>query len=215
MKKKSMFLSFAVIVGSCGLFISSPVQASEQDTEKQEITETLLANGVDEEKVDELSEKVLSGERTEADEAIESSEGVISVSDSEERRYESFEDGSFYELSLEEVPTIAPRLSTSWTSGTQQFRTVKVSHTTVWGTESFFVQINFPLMGYSSITKAYNWYYLGAVRGVDYRGIYRKNETATLAAVAMQKLIIGIKNVNYTAKLEFRMKSGKYYAQYS
>ncbi|MBC6316964.1 hypothetical protein [Listeria grandensis] len=215
MKKGNMFLGFAVILGSFGLFASSPVEASEQENEKQEITETLISNGVEEQKVEDLTEKVLSGEGTEADEAIESNNGEISVSDSEQRIYEEFEDGSFYELSLEEVPTIVPRASTTWESGTQQFRTIKVSHTTVWGTERFYVQVNFPLMGYSSITKAYNWYYLGAVKGGDYRGIYRKNETASLAAVAMQKLVVGIQGINYLAKLEFRMKGGKYSATYS
>ncbi|EUJ38067.1 hypothetical protein PWEIH_09898 [Listeria weihenstephanensis FSL R9-0317] len=214
MKKGSLVLGFATIIGISGLFISSPAQASEQE-ERQDIIETLISNGVDEQKVDELADKVVSGEVSEADEAIESSDGEISASDTEGRIYEEFEDGSFYELSLEEVPTIAPRLSTTWESGTQQFRTIKVSHTTVWGTSRFYVQINFPLMGYSSITKAYNWYYLGAVTGVDYRGIYRKNETGSLAAVAMQKLSIGISGLSYLAKLEFRMKSGKYSAVYN
>ncbi|WEZ10351.1 hypothetical protein P5663_20800 (plasmid) [Priestia flexa] len=234
--KKVSFASLLVLTLSfTSLSTSSFAATNGQEKAKEHpgqlSKKELLDEGVKPAKVDDLVDKMNKGKKLDSDiyvEKIAKEENGATLATSDDPHFrKDFNDGSFIESTIEdvtdEVVVTDPNqsegsfqtLGVTQTGGTQENRTLKVSQTAPWGSESFYVKVYFPLKGNSKILQAYNWYYIGAVSGVDYRGIYRANETASQAAVAMQKLQIGIKGLSYIAKLEFRMKGGSYYSTYS
>ncbi|MGG1246077.1 hypothetical protein [Bacillus spizizenii] len=223
MKKITLLLSLCL-----GFLILSanPVGAKENKESinaksLSEIEDELVEKGVESEHIHNLAKKLKKGEKLDADKYLESDEskGVEIASQENPNQRIEFGDGSFIENSIEDITeeenkNVFRPLGIEQIGGMNEHRILKISNTAAWGYESFKVEIDFPLIGYAKILRAYDWYYLGAVSSVDYRGIYRASETASRDAVAMQKLQIGISGISYLAKLEFRIKDGRYWTVY-
>lgn len=220
-----------------GVNISSPsVSAESGEVEKiikeEEKNNISKANfkGVDPKKIDGLKEKMKKGEKLDSDIFMENQakkvgkEEVMATSENPYIR-KDFPDGSFIESSVVDVTEeLAGEQEDSFSiqkveqvGGTSEYRTLSVKHTSPWGYQAFRVKVYFPLIGYSKILQAYDWYYIGNVKSVDYRGIYRASETASADAVAIQRLQVGlgIGSLSGIVKLEFRMRDGRYWSVYA
>lgn len=228
MKKKLFKTGFMVFLATIlfftGLNISSPAAKAEETKEVVDVSK-LDFTKVKPEKVKGLKQKIKEGKKLDADIYIEKmskkdeqSEAMATSEDPYFRK--DFPDGSFIESQVEDVTEeentglITP-YAVEQIGGTSEYRTIKVSQSAIWGYESFRVKIYFPLGANAKILQAYEWYYIGAVNSVDYRGIYRASETATADAVAIQRLVIGYNGLNYVAKLDFRIRDGRYWSAYS
>jgi len=223
MKKKInnhlLKFSFLTII-ALSFLILSPLAANAQEDVKtlDPLNKTeLLKNKVDAKKVDALLKKMNKGVKLDSDKYLEQ-ELPLATSENQHFR-KDFPDGSFVESVIEditeEVDTNLISPAAIGTIGKQGlFRTLRVSHLAPWGNQAFTVKIHLPLTGYAEITRAYDWYYIGLVSGVDYRGIYRAKETATNDAVAIQRLQIGMKGISFISKFDFRVRGGTYWTVY-
>lgn len=187
--------------------------------------EQLLEKGVESSKVDGLIEKMDKGEKLDSDIYLEK-KPVLATNENPVVR-KDFEDGSFIESKIEDI-TPTENLLTSKTSigmstntvkqtgGLSTYRTLKVSQYTSWGYLSYVVEIYFPQGGYGKILRAYNWYDIGLVQNVNYKGIYRANETSSNDAVAIYKVRVRVKYtpITFLSKLEFRIRDGRYWSVY-
>ncbi|MEL6117848.1 hypothetical protein P0Y67_21875, partial [Photobacterium sp. SP02] len=211
-------LSFVLFV-SFSLF-SQEAKAAGPEKIKVPSKVELINQGVDSSKVDKLIKKMESGKKLDADKYLEKlGDGAVLATEENPHYRKDFADGSFVENTIEDITEKENAKNMQLRSitqigGTQEYRTLKISTTKVWGTMSFKVKIYFPLSGYSKILQAYDWYYLGSVYAENYKGIYRASETATADAVAIYKLqieVAGNTGVRYLVKTEFRIRDGRYW----
>ncbi|MGW6255316.1 hypothetical protein ACWF5S_29970 [Peribacillus butanolivorans] len=220
-KKSLRFMLFLV----SAIILAIPmgnVKANEPKNSETITKEELLENGVAPEKVDTLLEKIEEGQTVDADLYVGKEENLVLATEENPNYKKVFPDGSFIESKIEDITdeenqnVISPR-KVEQIGGTQENRTLKVSHIAVWGSQSFKVKVYFPQIGYSKINQAYGWEYFGTVSGTDYKGIYRANETATADAVAIQKLNVTVPKtgISYLTKLEFRMRDGRFWDTYT
>lgn len=233
---KLIALSFVFIWTFTLLFPQTNGVVKAEEITSTPIKSELLEQGISSKKVDKLIRKMEKGQKLDSDIYMENlikengnSEIILATEEDPEFR-KDFPDGSFIESKIEDIteeenPTTNENSGSEdvmlmaskieQTGGTQEYRTLKISNTAPWGTMSFRVKVYFPLQGYAKIQQAYDWYYLGAVSGTEYKGIYRASETASQDAVAIYKLQIGLKGLGYLAKLEFRMRDGRMWTTYS
>lgn len=223
--KSGFVLFLATVLFFTGLNISA--SSAKAETPAPVDISQLELESVAPEKVDGLVKKIKEGKKLDADLYIEKmkksgKEKEITASSEDPYFRKDFPDGSFIESQIEDVTeevadenTVSIFSSVEQIGGTSEYRTLKVSHTAIYGYQSYRVKIYFPQIGNAKILSAYEWYYFGGVTGVDYRGIYRANETATADAVAIQRLNVGYQGVSYVTKLDFRIRDGRYWSAYS
>ena len=216
-------------------FTGINVSASSASAEGSEVLNTpeidmskLILKGVPSEKVEGLKKKIKEGKKLDSDKYMEKMAKEAGKDGSEltlatmEDPYfrKDFPDGSFIENSIVDETAVAEEgtfsaLGVTQVGGTSEYRTLRVNHTAAWGYMSYRVKIHFPMGGNGRILQAYDWYYIGAIAGVDYSGIYRANETATADAVAIYRLQVGHSGFHFIAKLDFRIRDGRYWSAYS
>ncbi|MFZ0446523.1 MAG: hypothetical protein WAM95_18225 [Bacillus sp. (in: firmicutes)] len=223
MKIKIFTQLLVFIIALTSLVFPSAAGAEAREKKINEIPtkQELLERGVKHEKVDKLLNKMKSGVKLESDIFLEDSNNILATNENPYFRKE-FSDGSFVESTIEDITeeekdNIFSIAAVEQIGGLQENRTLRVSTNQTWGSQSFDVKVYFPLIGYSKINQAYNWQYFGSVYATDYKGIYRASETASADAVAMQKLVVEIPKtgVRYLAKLEFRMRDGRFWSTYT
>lgn len=195
--------------------------AEENIKESPSLNKTeLLKNKVEPTKVDTLLKKMKNGEKLDSDLYLEKVSELPLASSEKSYYRKDFPDGSFIESEIEDITeeeknNMIQPLGIEQIGGLSEYKTLRVSKTAPWGKQAFTVKVYIPLIGYGRIIQAYDWYYLGAVSGVDYRGIYRANETATQDVVAIQRLVIKAPfNISYIAKFDFRIRDGGYWTVY-
>lgn len=217
---KNVFITslFALTLVLSFTFLFPTGMANAQETQAPLEKSELLEKKVDPKKVDSLLNKMKNGSKLDSDIYLEvNGESGLPLASSENTHFrKDFPDGSFIESNIEDItednlisPTAIEQIG-----GGNEYRTLRVSHTAPWGFQAFTVKILFPLGGYAQISQAYDWYYIGLVNSVDYRGIYRKNETASQDAVAIQRLQIGLKGISFVSKFDFRIRDGRYWTVY-
>lgn len=211
--------SFLTIIALSFLILSPSAANAQEDVKTLDPPNKteLLKNKVVPEKVDSLLKKMNEGVKLDSDKYLEQ-ELPLATSENQNFR-KDFPDGSFVESVIEDITEevdnnlIRPAAITP-IGKPGLFRTLRISHTAPWGNQAFTVKIHLPLTGYAEITRAYDWYYVGLVGAVDYRGIYRAKETAKNDAVAIQRLKINVKDISFIAKFDFRVRGGTYWTVY-
>lgn len=234
MLKGSFLVFLAAVLFFTGLNISAPSAKAEgtkgEGTKTEEVIDMSKINlkGVPSEKVPGLKKKIKEGKKLDSDKymekMVEEDGATLAMATVEDPYFrKDFPDGSFIENSIvdetveveKEEGAISTLSSVTQVGGGSEYRTLKVGHTSAWGRMSYRVQIYFPLGGNGKILKSYDWYYIGAVVAEDYKKTYRANETATADAVAIYRLVIGHTGINFIAKLDFRIRDGRYWSAYS
>lgn len=226
MFKGSFLIFLAAILFFTGINISAPSAKAEglQPEVSIDMSKVNL-KGVPSEKVEGLKKKMKEGKKLDSDKYLEKmlkqEDASLTMATLEDPTFrKDFPDGSFIENSIvdetvEEEEGMMSTRGVTQVGGTSEYRTLRVSHTAAWGYMSYRVQIYFPLGANAKILKSYDWYYVGAVSAEDYKNTYRANETATQDAVAIYRLVVGHSGISFIAKLDFRIRDGKYWSAYS
>lgn len=220
--KKILQVTFLAIITLIFINLSPSVtNAKESIKELPTPNKTeLLENKVEPSKVDTLLEKMEKGIKLDSDLYLEEVSELPLASSENPYYRKDFPDGSFIESEIEDITeevnkNMIKPLGIEQIGGLSELKYLRVSKTAPWGKQAFTVRVYIPLIGYGKIHQAYDWYYIGTVSGVDYRGIYRANETASQDAVAIQRLIIKAPfNISYIAKFDFRIRNGGYWTVY-
>lgn len=218
MQKKLFYSLLVLALAVIASLVVPNLEVSAKEGEVLSKSE-LLEKGVNPKKVDTLHKKIEKGQKLDSERFIENNENLILSTNENKHFKKEFADGSFVETKITDITEIENAsnggVSTQgidWIGGQSEYRTLQIQAVFVYGVQEFKVKVYYPLIGYSEILQAYDWYYNGSFKGTDWRGIYRARETISKDAVAIQRLVSDYYGYGaFISKVEFRMRDGRYW----